>query len=149
MATWMETARLAAASAIASALMGVAATADTGAGSSAARPWSRRHGRLLRPRLRQNGNSKRRRRRLSHDPSYVSWQHAVIMADQALGDLFVNDGDLADARQAYSDQLDDARRFVASDPRYTVRQWEVSVADEKIGDVMLAQHDIAGARGSL
>jgi predicted negative regulator of RcsB-dependent stress response len=147
MPTWVATARLVAVLAIAFA-WAVAAQADADVGSPGAK------GLVAPPRLLTQAEAiveqklEAARRRLSHDPSDTKWQHDVIMADQALGDLFVDDGDLADARQAYSDQLEIARRYVAGDPRYIVRQMDVAAADEKIGDVMLAQGDIAGARAA-
>jgi predicted negative regulator of RcsB-dependent stress response len=150
MRSWVATARLVAAFVIASGLTAVTAQADTGAGLCTSMVAVAPQRPLTQAESKAKRELEAARRRLSHDhdPNDSRWQHDVIMADQELGDLFVVDGDLADARQAYSCQLEDARRWVAGDPRYIVRQASVAVADEKIGDVMLAQGDTAGARAA-
>ncbi len=73
-----------------------------------------------------------------------SRRRAVALSN--LGDVFVAQGKLSDARDTYQRHLDIAQRLATSDPFKTAWQRDLSISLKKIGGVLVAQGKLSEAR---
>ncbi len=71
-------------------------------------------------------------------------EHSV--ADNTLGVVLVEAGDLAGARARFEQSLDLRERLAAQNPGSAEAQRDVSVSLERLGDVLVEAGDLAGAR---
>ena len=63
-----------------------------------------------------------------------------------LGDVLVEQGDLAGAKQRYHESLEIDKRLAVADPSSASVQRDLSVSLIKLGDVLVEQGDLAGAK---
>jgi Flp pilus assembly protein TadD len=79
------------------------------------------------------------------DPTNALWQHDLGQGLRNLGNVLEAQGDLAGARQAYSESLTVTRRLTAADPSDLRWQSGLGASLRSLGGVLEAQGDLAGA----
>lgn len=71
------------------------------------------------------------------------------ISSERLGDVYVAQGDLGSAMQAYQRKYEIISTLAASDPGHAGWQRDLSVSLNKVGDVQVAQGDLSGALESF
>jgi len=79
------------------------------------------------------------------DPGNAGWQRDLSVSHEKIGDVQVEQGDLAAALASYQASLAIAERLAKADPDNAGWQRDLSVSQEKIGEVQQAQGDLAAA----
>jgi tetratricopeptide (TPR) repeat protein len=79
------------------------------------------------------------------DPSNADWQRDSSVSQEKVGNVLVDQGDLAGALQAYREALAISQRLALADLSNADWQRHLSVSHSKVGDVLRAQGDLAGA----
>jgi tetratricopeptide (TPR) repeat protein len=69
-----------------------------------------------------------------------------MLAEEALGDIAISEGQLPAAHRHYQARLGASQAVLATDPDDTSRQREVSVSHNKLGDVAREEGDLTSAR---
>jgi tetratricopeptide (TPR) repeat protein len=69
----------------------------------------------------------------------------LSVAYNRIGDVHLDQGDLAGALKSFSDSLAIRDRLAQSDPGNAGWQYDLGISNERIGDVQVAQGDLAGA----
>ena len=82
------------------------------------------------------------------DPGNAGWQRDLSVSYDKVGDVLVEQGDLAGTQKSYRDSLAIRDRLAKSDPGNAGWQRDLSVSYDKVGDVLVEQGDLAGAQKS-
>ncbi len=80
------------------------------------------------------------------DPSNAGWQRDLSVSHNKVGDVLLDQGDLAGALGAYRQSLAVAERLAAADPSNAQWQQDLGISNERIGDVLLTQGNLTEAR---
>jgi hypothetical protein len=73
------------------------------------------------------------------DPSNAAWHYNLGISHERTGDVFLTQGKLQDALEAFETKRAIIGRLVAADPSNAAWQRDLSVSHNKVGDVLRAQ----------
>ena len=80
------------------------------------------------------------------DPGNAGWQRDLSVSYIKIGDVQVDQGDLAGALKSYRDSLAIRDRLTKSDPDNAGWQFDLGISNERIGDVQRAQGEASPGR---
>ncbi len=81
----------------------------------------------------------------TESPDELRYQRGLLAAQNEVGQVFMAQGNLAEALAFYRDALATAERLATADPGNVSLQRDLSVSNERIGDVLVAQGDLDAA----